>query len=164
MQKFMQMNQNNKFPKGLEVVGSGIIEDGNGRILLVQSPKWNNKWVMPGGHIDPGETIEQGILREIKEETGLSTKSKGIIAHGELIDSKNFHRPAHFIYFDLVCQAQTTNVKLDNKELTDYVWVTPQEALKMDLAESYKETIEDYIKYLISIELGLAKSQIQIFK
>lgn len=138
---------NEKFSKGVEVVGSGIIEDGQGRILLVKSPKWHNKWVMPGGHIDPGETIEQGILREIEEETGLSIISKGIIAYGELIDSKDFHRPAHFIYFDILCCAQSSDVKLDNQELTEYVWVAPEEALKMDLAESYGKTIRDYLDY-----------------
>lgn len=138
---------NNKFPKSIEVVGSAIIEDNNGKILLVKSPKWSNKWLMPGGHIDQGESIKQGILREIEEETGLSLKSDGIIAHGELIDSKDFHRPAHFIYFDIVCKSESNEVKLDNQELIEYAWVNPEQALEMDLAESYEKTVRDYIEY-----------------
>ena len=46
------MNDNNqKFPKGVEIVGSAIIENDQGEILLVRAPKWHNKWTMPGGHI-----------------------------------------------------------------------------------------------------------------
>lgn len=139
-------NNHNKFPRGVEVVGSTIIENSKGEILLVKSPKWSNKWTMPGGHIEPGENIEKALLREAEEEVGLKLKSEGIVAYGELIDSKDFHRPAHFIYFDILCKTENTNIKLDNKELFEYAWVNPQKALEMDLAESYEQTIKDYLK------------------
>lgn len=70
-----------------------------------------------------------------------------IIAFGELIGSKDFHRPAHFVYFDILCTADNKNVKLDNKELTEYIWVDPRQALAMNLAESYDKTIRDYLKF-----------------
>jgi len=136
-----------KYPKGVEIVGSAIIENKKDEILLVKSPKWSNKWTMPGGHIEPGEKIADALEREAEEETGLKLKPINIVAFGELIGSKDFHRPAHFIYFDLLCIAENQDVKLDNQELTEYKWVKPKEALAMDLAESYAETIKDYLKY-----------------
>ncbi|OGL87764.1 hypothetical protein A3I42_01095, partial [Candidatus Uhrbacteria bacterium RIFCSPLOWO2_02_FULL_49_11] len=136
-----------RFPRGIEVAGSAIIEDGEGKILLVKSPKWHNKWTMPGGHIEPGEKIEDAQLREAEEEVGLNLKFVDIITFGELIGSKDFYRPAHFIYFDILCKTDNKNVKLDNKELKEYVWVEPQKALAMDLAESYDKTIKDYLKF-----------------
>ncbi len=139
--------QNNKFPRGVEAVGSAIIENPEGKILLVKSPKWHNKWIMPGGHIDPGETIDEALLREVEEEVGLPLKSEGVIAYGELIGSQDFDRPAHFIYFDILCKTENSDIKLDNEELTEYKWVTPKEALEMDLAESYDKTIQDYMKF-----------------
>ena len=33
-------------------------------------------WVMPGGHIDLGETLEEGVIRELKEETGIEVERK----------------------------------------------------------------------------------------
>jgi len=140
-------NNKNKFPRGVEIVGSAIIENKKGEILLVKSPKWNNKWTMPGGHIEPGEGIEEALLREAEEEIGLKMRSKGIIAFGELIGSKDFHRPAHFIYFDILCKTDNSSIKLDKKELFEYRWVKPQKALIMDLAESYEQTIKDYLKF-----------------
>lgn len=136
-----------KFKRGVEVVGSTIIENNKGEILLVKSPKWSNKWLMPGGHIDPGEKIIKALERETKEETGLKIKPINIIAFGELINSKDFHRPAHFIYFDLLAKTLTKKIKIDNKEIKDYKWVKPKEAIKMDLAESYPETIKKYMKF-----------------
>lgn len=140
-------NNQNKFPRRVEVVGSAIIENKKGEILLVKSSKWSNKWTMPGGHIEPGEGIEEALLREAEEEVGLKMKSKGIVTFGELIDSKDFHRPAHFIYFDILCKIDSINIKLDDKELFEYAWVKPKKALSMDLAESYEKTIKDYLKF-----------------
>ncbi|MBI4040209.1 NUDIX domain-containing protein [Candidatus Daviesbacteria bacterium] len=140
-----------KYPRGVEIVGSAIIENDQGQILLTQSPKWSNKWTLPGGHIEPGETIMEAIIREVEEETGLKLDPVNVIAWGELIDSKDFHRPAHFIYFDVYCRKTPDGeFKLDGTELTDYQWLKPEEALKLDLAESYPETIQKFIDYLNS--------------
>lgn len=143
----MVINNNQLFPRGVEIVGSVIIEDSEGKILLVKSPKWHNKWTMPGGHVEPGEKIEDAQLREAEEEVGLKLKSDGIIAFGELINPKDFHRPAHFIYFDVLCKTDSKNIKLEDKELIDYVWVKPKQALEMDLAESYDKTIREYLNF-----------------
>lgn len=136
-----------KFPRGVEVVGSAIIESRAGKILLTRAPKWSNKWTMPGGHIEPGERVEAALLREAAEEVGLDLTPEAIIDFGELIGPKDFARPAHFIYFDVLCRAQSTHVTLDKAELSAYRWVMPTKALTMDLAESYAKTITRYIAY-----------------
>lgn len=64
---------NKKFYKGVEVVGSAIIENLGGKILLTRSPKWSNKWTTSGGHIDPGETIL--ILSLFFDKVGVFKKS-----------------------------------------------------------------------------------------
>lgn len=141
------MESNERFPRGVEVVGSAIIENASGEILLVRAAKWNNKWTLPGGHIEPGEKIEDALLREAQEEVGLRLQPHGVIAFGELINSKDFHRPAHFIFFDIYCTAVNEAVRLDGRELQEYVWVVPKKALTMDLAESYEKTIQDFLAF-----------------
>lgn len=137
----------NKLNENIEVVTGAIIENDKGQLLLCRSPKWHNKWTMPGGHLDVGETIQQAVLREAKEETNLDLEYVGIVHFGELINSVDFHRPAHFIYFDAYCKVVAGNIRLQEDELTEYKWVLPQEAFDLDLAESYPETIQAFINY-----------------
>jgi len=137
----------NKFPRGVEVVGAPIIENLKGEILLVKQPKWSNKWTLPGGHVEPGEKIEDAIMREAEEEVGLKLKNPKFITHGELIGSRDFYRPAHFVFYDYAFKTADENVKIDENEISEFKWVKPQDALKMDLAETYGQTIMDFIKF-----------------
>lgn len=133
------------FPRGVEIVGSAVIENPSGEILLVQSPKWRDKWVMPGGHIEPGETIVDAVVREAQEEVGLQLTPIKIVSFGELINSPDFHHTAHFIYFDVWCKTDSLDIRLDGRELTAYRWVAPTDALALPLAQSYDQTIRDYL-------------------
>ncbi|NIM20831.1 MAG: NUDIX domain-containing protein [Candidatus Latescibacteria bacterium] len=52
---------------------AAIIEFPDSRILLVKrgTVVFRGYWALPGGRVDPGETVKQTVVREIKEETGL---------------------------------------------------------------------------------------------
>ncbi len=52
--------------------GVVVRSDGGGhRFLLVQSSRDPSHWVLPKGHIDPGETAEEAAVREVREEAGV---------------------------------------------------------------------------------------------
>lgn len=55
------------------LAASAVIRDNQKRILLVQraNPPDMGCWTLPGGRVDPGETLEQAAIREVFEETGL---------------------------------------------------------------------------------------------
>jgi nucleoside triphosphatase len=139
------------FPRGIEVVCGTIIENADKQIFLAQSPKWADRWCIPGGHVEPGETVAQASIREGEEETGLKLELVSIIGWGEAIADPEFHRPAHFIYFDAYCKVSNkinNDVKLDTRELTNYCWVYPQEALKMNLISSDRASIVRFIEFI----------------
>jgi len=116
-----------------------------GRIFLMKSHKWRDKYGIPGGHIELGEKIEDALKREIKEETGLDIYDIGFICFQEFIYGEEFWKKKHFIFFDFACKTNSTKVKL-NSEGQEFVWVTLSEALKMPIEPYTRKTIEEYLK------------------
>lgn len=51
----------------------GFVFDREGRVLLVErgTPPGVGLWTVPGGKLEPGETLVQGVAREVREETGI---------------------------------------------------------------------------------------------
>ena len=122
-----------------------LIFNPEGKILLIKSHKWRGKYVIPGGHIELGERMEDALKREIKEETGFDIHDIKFICFQEFIFVPAFYKRKHFIFFDFACKTDSTDVKL-NQEAEEYAWVTLDEALKLDIEPYTKRTIEEYIK------------------
>ena len=58
------------------VVGvAGVVVDGTGRALLVRR-RVPPRWELPGGALEVGETVTQGLVREVAEETGLTVRPR----------------------------------------------------------------------------------------
>lgn len=58
-------------PWRFSVSVSGAVTDGDGRLLAIQRED-NGHWEPPGGLVDPGESLVETLIREVREETGLS--------------------------------------------------------------------------------------------
>ena len=60
-------------PARREVSAGGVLFKGRGDAVVLLHRR-NNTWVMPKGHVEPGETTDQAALREVAEETGLQAR------------------------------------------------------------------------------------------
>jgi 8-oxo-dGTP diphosphatase len=81
--------------------GSAILVEHNGKYLLGKRNKKNylNFWVIPGGRVEWGETLEQAGIRELKEETNLDIEIVNFLTWKEIINTKDdYHR---YIFFFL---------------------------------------------------------------
>ncbi|PIS42954.1 MAG: hypothetical protein COT24_00970 [Candidatus Kerfeldbacteria bacterium CG08_land_8_20_14_0_20_40_16] len=139
----MAYHKNKKHP--IPVVGAYVFNK-QGKILLIKSKKYKDKYGGPGGHIEFGETIEQALKRELFEETGLLVSNPKLFDIKELINSKEYKKSGHFVSFRLYGCAFSDKVKLDPKEAYEYVWVYPKKALKMNVMEPTKQSIKKLIK------------------
>ncbi len=126
-------------------VGALVVNE-KGEVLIVRSKKWYDKYTVPGGHIELGERAEDAIRREVKEETGLDAEPVELLIVQQAIYPKNFHKHEHYVFMDYVLKAKSSRVELDGRELQEYVWVKPEEALKLDLEEYTRNFVLKYLE------------------
>jgi len=125
-------------------VGALVVNQ-RGEVLLVRSSKWGDKLTVPGGHIELGERSEDAIKREVKEETGLDVKPTRLLLVQEAIYPENYSKHEHFIFMDYICETTSHEVKLDGRELQEYFWMNPTEALKLDLERYTRNFVSKYL-------------------
>ena len=128
-----------------EPAARALIFNLESRMLLVRSHKWRNSYVLPGGHVELGETIVAALRREIKEETGLDIYDIQFIGLHEFIFDDVFWEKRHFILFDYACKTDSTYVKLDS-ESEEYVWVSRQDIASLSIEPYTQRTIQEYLK------------------
>jgi len=130
-----------KYPE--PTVGA-LIFNQESKIFLMTSPKWQGKYSIAGGHIELGETFEEALRRELKEETNLDVFDIQFLMVQECIFSEEFYKKKHFVFLDYICKTKDTNVILDGREGIKYVWVSIDEALKLPLNPYTRDMILEY--------------------
>lgn len=116
-----------------------------GELLLLQSHKWPGRYVVPGGHVELGERLEQAVVREAKEETGLDVYETEFINFQQFIHDPAFWKKRHFIFFDFACKTDSMDVSL-NDEAEAFTWVEPRAALNLTLDTYTRRSIEAWLQ------------------
>jgi ADP-ribose pyrophosphatase YjhB (NUDIX family) len=88
------------------LVGVGALIFERGRILMAQrgKPPLMDQWSLPGGLVEVGESLENAVRREVREETGLEVKPLGVLEIFERI-MRNAGGAAeyHYVLLDYIC-------------------------------------------------------------
>jgi 8-oxo-dGTP diphosphatase len=98
---------NREYPER-PVVGVGGIVIQHGRALLIRrsGEPLAGRWSIPGGTLELGETIAEGVRRELREETGLEVRVGELLEAFERIFPGEADRPQyHFVILDYLCEA-----------------------------------------------------------
>jgi 8-oxo-dGTP diphosphatase len=98
------MEPNTPQMQGRIVVGvAAVIWNSRGDVLLIRRAKEPRKgqWSLPGGKLEFGETLLEGVLREVREETGLEVEILGLVDVAETIrDASVGAADDHFVLID----------------------------------------------------------------
>lgn len=124
----MTVRPDDAAPRPLATVGALIVAP-DGRGLFVRTDKWRGRWGVPGGKIEPGETMLAALRREALEETGLTLHDVRWAPTLEAVRSEEFARDAHFVLLNFVARTRTTDVRL-NDEADLHAWLRPVDALR----------------------------------
>lgn len=119
-----------------------LVEDVHGRLLLLRrsnsSANHAGKWELPGGKLDPGETFDAALVREVVEETGLV-----IELHAPFYTSMSTFDCFNVVYLFMTARAHPGEVHLSN-EHDAFVWVAPEDALQLEVAPQFKDVLARY--------------------
>ena len=93
----------------------------NNKILLVKEAqgRFRNKWGLPKGSVDEGETPEDAVIRELAEETGVSGSIIGLSAVRSTISKE---KPAVFLCYDVSVNSDL--LSNSSEEILDLKWAT----------------------------------------
>jgi ADP-ribose pyrophosphatase YjhB (NUDIX family) len=137
------MTPKREYPEHPLVGVGGVVID-NMRALLIRrgGPPLEGQWSIPGGMLELGETLEQGVVRELAEETGLDVKVIEIIEVFERIfpapsnadgTPGDTSRPQyHFVILDYLCELQGGTLCAGSDAL-EFAWAREGELPKFDL-------------------------------
>lgn len=127
----MNIKESNLIPTPSIGVG-GVVFNSIGEVLLIQRNQAPAKgmWSVPGGKIDPGESLVETCRREIEEETGLLVYPKSIIA---VVERKieNFH----FIIIDYWAEllSNENQAPIPDTDVIDVGWFSVNRLSEMDV-------------------------------
>lgn len=124
-------------------VGALIFNEQN-RILLIErgGEPLKGWWSLPGGVLETGETLADGVRREVKEETGLIVEPVQMIEVFERIMRDAEGRPEyHYVLIDYICRI-TGGSLCPADDCADARWVTRDECADLHITEGTLSVIE----------------------
>jgi 8-oxo-dGTP diphosphatase len=127
------------------VVGIGGVVIENGRALLIRrgTEPLKGQWSIPGGTLELGESLQEGVVRELREETGLEVRVVEVIevfdrifpGDGEAAFVKGMKPRFHFVIVDYLC-ARASGEPCAGSDVTDVAFAGEDELGPYRLTET----------------------------
>jgi 8-oxo-dGTP diphosphatase len=119
------------------LVGVGGVVIAGDRTLLIRrgSAPLQGQWSIPGGMLELGESIVEGVRRELAEETGLDVRVLGLIEVFErIVPGEGGRTRYHFVILDYLCEMISGEAKAAS-DVTDVAWAREQDLDRYSLTD-----------------------------
>jgi len=125
------------------IAAGGVVlrDSGEGLEVVIAGRESDRTWVFPKGTPDPGETVEETAIREVREESGLDVeiiRPIGSIDYWFAVPGERVHKIVHFF----LMRAHGGDVSRHDHEYDDVRWVPVTEARRMLTYDTYREMLE----------------------
>jgi 8-oxo-dGTP diphosphatase len=125
------------------IVGVGGVLISDGRALLIKRghPPLQGEWSIPGGTLELGETLLQGVERELLEETSIHVRVIDLIEVFERVFRDDTGRTQyHFVILDYLCEAISGEARAGS-DVTDVAWVAEDDLARYSLTPTATRVI-----------------------
>jgi 8-oxo-dGTP diphosphatase len=127
-------------PEPALAVGAIVVHEG--RLLLVRRlrPPAAGTWTVPGGRVEPGETLTEAVAREVLEETGLTVEVGDLAGWVERAGEGY-----HFVILDFLARVAGDRVEpVPGDDAADARWVEPEVLSELPLVAGLADFLRDH--------------------
>jgi 8-oxo-dGTP diphosphatase len=117
------------------VAVAGVVTNDNDEVLLIKSPQ--RGWEFPGGMVEPGESLQEALIREIFEEAGIMVEINGFIGICKNVQSDS-------VAIDFCCKYLSGNLT-PSEESLEVKWFPVKDAVSMMGNPLYEKRMRDMI-------------------
>jgi 8-oxo-dGTP diphosphatase len=125
------------------LVGVGAVILDQGRVVLIKRkfPPLAGEWSIPGGRLETGETLREGVIREAREETGLTVEPSELLGvYDRLLRDDAGRVLYHYVLIDFLCRRVAGELHSDG-DADDARWFSPEELGKISLVADTADVI-----------------------
>jgi 8-oxo-dGTP diphosphatase len=126
------------------IIGVGGVVVSHGRALLVRraTEPLKGEWSVPGGVLELGEKLHDGVRREVLEETGLEVEPQQVLEVFDSIFSDQQGRTQyHYVLIDYLCSVIGGEARAGS-DVSEVRWVRGEELAAMGLRESIERVVK----------------------
>ena len=125
-------------------VGVGAVLIHEGKVLLIRRGKepLRGRWVVPGGTVEAGETLEDALAREVLEETGLVVRPREVMLVFDRILREGDRLDYHYVIIDYLCEYVAGEARAAS-DAEAVALVAPEDLAGYDLPDKALEVVLD---------------------
>jgi 8-oxo-dGTP diphosphatase len=128
------------------LVGIGILVNKDGNVLITQRhdpthTQVHLRWQLPGGKVEFGETVQEAIVREMKEEVSVDVT---LLDHPPIVGSSIWLYPGKKVQCILIgylCHAHDQKIVIGCEETGDFTWIDPDDIKRYECLPLAREFV-----------------------
>jgi ADP-ribose pyrophosphatase len=136
------VSRGGEYPNSPQIaVGAIVIRDSKVLLIKRNQPPGEGLWAIPGGRVELGETLQEAVEREVKEETGVIIRAGHPVYTFEVIEHDDAGRIRfHYVIVDLVAD-HVSGEPSPGDDACEARWVTWKELDELRVSQSTREVL-----------------------